>query len=314
MEETNQQNSALEPGQPRAVQPMEYMVLKYAQDKGSYILRADGNQKMGMSRVNLRDIVGHSFSGTYELKGRRFERVDDEGDVYADGDGEEEEEEPSTTAVAPSVISEADQAQFNTYSDSDINQYIAGVWASKASGEAKGVVKGDNSGYVDTNTAQKLSTADIAKLREKGLSGAEIIKSLMANSDTFGIKSDFAQAKYIKRKEKKYRKLFQLLPCNPQTICETATYKNRDKVMNLRYDMLAQILSHSGVHSGAHCLIFESMGGLITGAVAYRMQGAGRILTVYGAQQPHFEGARQYNLDAKAIEIIQVRFWRCYFF
>jgi hypothetical protein len=41
--------------------------------------------------------------------------------------------------------------------------------------------KGDNRGYVDTNTAQKLASSDIQKLRDSGASGADIIKSLIAN-------------------------------------------------------------------------------------------------------------------------------------
>jgi hypothetical protein len=281
----------------------EHVVMKYSQDKGSYILRADYGQKMGPTRVNLADLAGKPFTQTYELKGRRFELVHDVSNselVFEDDTNEDNEAKNSSEKDVEE--NEATVQHLNAMSNSEINQYMNELWSS---GDKK-PVKGDNSVYVDTNTAQKLSTADIANLRQQGLNGAEIVKSLMENSSTFGIKSDFAQAKYIKRKEKKYRKLYQVLPANPATICETYTYKNRDKVMNLRYDSLAQILSHSGIHSGAHVLVVESMSGLITGAVAYRMRGQGRILTVYAGQQPHYEIVRAYNLEAKDIDIIQV--------
>lgn len=287
---------------PRTIGAGQHVVMKYAQDKGSYILRADYAQKMGQTRVNLIDLVGKPFTETYELKGRRFELVHDVNNsemVFGEDGDEEEDDKDESPAVKPD--SEAAIQQFNAMSNAEINQYLNELFVKKP-------VKGDNSVYADTNTAQKLSTADIGKLREQGLNGAQIVKSLMENSSTFGIKSDFAQAKYIKRKEKKYRKLYQVLPSNPATICETYTHKNRDKVMNLRYDMLAQILSHSGVHSGAHVMVVESMSGLITGAVAYRMKGEGRILTVYAGQQPHYEIVRSYNLEPKDIEIIQVIF------
>lgn len=280
----------------------KHLVLKYAQDKGSYILRADYAQKMGQTRVNLADLAGRHFTETYELKGRYFEVVRDVNNSEMVFDEEDEEDEEERDEVEGKEELEATVQELNSMSNAEINQYMTNL----LTGNKGKPVKGDNSLYADTNTAQKLSTADIIKLREQGLNGAEIVKSLMENSATFGIKSNFAQAKYIKRKEKKYRKLYQVLPSNPATICETYTYKNRDKVMNLRYDMLAQILSHGGIHSGAHVLVVESMSGLLTGAIAYRMKGAGRILTVYAGQQPHYEIVRSYNLDPKDIDIIQV--------
>lgn len=289
------------PHGPPVISLGQHVVMKYTQDKGSYILRADLGQKMGQTRVNLEDLAGRPFTQIYEQRSRRFELVHDvnNSELVFDEEGDEESGKVNSKG---NVEDSTTTQQLNAMSNTEINQYLNDLLATS---DNRKPVKGDNSVYVDSNTAQKLSTADIIKLREEGLSGAEIVKSLMENSATFGIKSDFAQAKYIKRKEKKYRKLYQVLPANPATICETYTYKNRDKVMNLRYDSLAQILSHSGVHSGAHVMVVESMSGLITGAVAYRMRGQGRILTVYAGQQPHYEIVRAYNLEPKDIEIIQ---------
>ena len=58
------------------------------------------------------------------------------------------------------------------------------------------LIPGDNRGYADTNTAQKLADVDIKKLREEGYSGVDIIKSLISNSDTFNAKTSFAQEKW----------------------------------------------------------------------------------------------------------------------
>jgi tRNA (adenine-N(1)-)-methyltransferase non-catalytic subunit len=67
-----------------------------------------------------------------------------------------------------------------------------------------GVSVGDNRSYFDNNTAQKLKDTDIHNLRDSGASGSEIINSLIANSDTWTNKSEFAQEKWLKRKQKKY--------------------------------------------------------------------------------------------------------------
>jgi hypothetical protein len=263
------------------------LIVKSADDNNFYnILRAFGDQqKVGKWRVSFNNILGEPYNSFFELNGRKFNRISDiqnTADATAtDADQQEEEE------------------TFNNFSN---NKYVETIAEKNATAN---VIRGDNSGYVDSNTAQKLKDADILKLREDGLAGTEIIKTLIENSDTFAAKTDFAQEKWIKRKEKKYVKKYQILPCNPFTVCESSFRKNKDKVSNMRYDSFAQLLSFSGVHAGCHVLVVESMVGMVVGALAYRMRGEGRILTLYGSQQPHLEISRCYNLEPKDLAIIE---------
>ena len=81
--------------------------------------------------------------------------------------------------------------------------------------------------------------------------------------------------------------------------------KNKEKICSMRPDTLAQVMSQSGIYSGCKVLVFESLVGLIVGAAAYRLRGNGRILAIYGAQQPHLELVSALNLDDKSVEIIQ---------
>jgi tRNA (adenine-N(1)-)-methyltransferase non-catalytic subunit len=48
---------------------------------------------------------------------------------------------------------------------------------------------GDNSGFIDSNTSQKLTTEDIAQLKENGARGEDILKSLIENSETWSSKT-----------------------------------------------------------------------------------------------------------------------------
>lgn len=269
----------------KTVKDGDTLILKYAQDKGCYVLKADYNQKIGSTRVSLKDVVGSAYTDFYELNDRKLVRVIEANVDTAQESDNDEETKPATDAVK--------------VEENEIEGLTNDLMAKKP-------VKGDNSGYIDTNTAQKLTNVDLAQFRAQGVSGTEIIKSLTANSSTFDIKSDFAQEKYIKRKEKRYRRTFQLLPANPFTICEAEGVRHRDKVMNLRPDTLAQILGQSGVHAGTHIMVIESMSGMIVGACAYRMQGSGKIIAVYGGQQPHVDMTRHFNLDSAAVAIIQV--------
>lgn len=278
------------------------VVVKNADDKSSCIVKLNGDQKIGKSRVNMKDTVGLPYASYFELAGRKFQRIREIVEQADGGECEGNTEAPEALAAAASQGDAPTATNLHALSDAQLRSYVAEILQKNA--EVSGV-RGDNSFYVDTNTAQKLTDADILKLREEGLSGEEIIKILMKNSDTFAYKTDFAQAKWIKRKEKKYRKKYQVMRCTPATVCEASFSKNKEKICNLRVDSLAQILSQSGIHSGCQVMIIESTVGMVTGAVAYRMRGRGRILSVYGGQQPHLDMARYFNLSHDSIQIIE---------
>lgn len=167
------------------------------------------------------------------------------------------------------------------------------------------MMRGDNSTFVDTNTAQKLTATDIQKIRQDGGTGLDILRSLVANSETWGSKNEFAQAKYLKRKSKKYLKRFRAIKCCPRTMCEVYTAKNPDKILHIRWDVLAQVISQSGVHAGSKVLIFESMIGLLAGSIAYRMRGCGSILSVYATKEPTLNLLNDLNLNDDSLSVVQ---------
>lgn len=283
------------------------VVLRNADDKSSFILKVNGEQKIGKSRVNLKNVIDLPYATYFELNGRKFQKVENVVDLGdGEGEGESSTEAPAPTMNLPSASLVQQQPQaasnLNTLSDQEIQCYVTNILDKNASVDG---IRGDNSFYVDSNTAQKLSDADIIRLREQGLSGEEIIKTLIDNSDTFAYKTDFAQAKWIKRKERKYRKKYQIVRCTPATVCEASFSKNKEKICNMRFDTLAQVLSQAGISSGCRVLIVESTVGMVTGSVAYRMRGHGRILSVYGGQQPHLDMAKYFNLDRACTEIVE---------
>ena len=133
------------------------------------------------------EIAGKAYQSVYELNNRKFTFVpldSLETDDYHLNDSEN--------------LSNDDQ---NIESDITVHNDTKRVKLNE------NLLRGDNSFYVDTNTAQKLKDCDINELKNSGLTGGEIIKTLIENSETFKTKTDFAQEKWIKRKEKKYSKL-----------------------------------------------------------------------------------------------------------
>lgn len=156
----------------------------------------------------------------------------------------------------------------------------------------------DNRHLVDNNKSQSMKQEDLVKLRREGTDGLKIIQSLIENSSTFDSKTDFSKAKYIARKQMKYQQRCRMIRCSARAICELQYWKESRKIMNLRQDTLGQILSYANVTAGAQVLVFETVMCLITGALAQRMGGYGRILSVYTGQQPaYIDLLERFNLS-----------------
>lgn len=146
----------------------------------------------------------------------------------------------------------------------------------------------DNRHLSDTNTSQSLHHDEVIKLKEQGVHGSDIVDKLIQNSSTFHKKTDFSKAKYVLRKQKKWQPRCRMIRCTASTICEALYYKEPRRLMNLRDDTLGQILSYANISAGCQPLIFETCLGVVTGAVAERMGGYGKIMSVYTGQQPAY--------------------------
>ncbi len=279
----SQRNSELTCNSNKMICENDMVIVRSVDDKCSYVLKVSGEQKIGKSRVYLKELIGKPFGSIFELINRTLTLIESSDNLL---------EHEYNQEKGNNFETEVENEEYN----SDVGKRQIPH------------TRGDNSGYVDTNTAQKLKDSDISRLKESGFSGGQIIQTLIENSDTFASKTDFAQEKWIKRKERKYRRTYRVIKCNPFNLCEATFDKSRDKICNMRPDSLAQVLSQSGVHSGSRVLVLESMVGLVVGSVAYRMRGCGRILACYGGQQPHFDMVANFNLDSACTCIIQVTY------
>ena len=156
----------------------------------------------------------------------------------------------------------------------------------------------DNRHLTDANTAQNLTQSHLASLRDKGIDGSEIVAQIVQNSSTFSSKTSFSQAKYINRKQLKYQTRCRMVRCNASTITEAMFLKEPRKILNMREDSLAQILSNSNISAGSRVLVIDSVMGVVVGSLAQRMGGYGEILSLYSGQQPNcLDLLQRFNLS-----------------
>ncbi|KAL0023716.1 hypothetical protein WJX79_006690 [Trebouxia sp. C0005] len=157
----------------------------------------------------------------------------------------------------------------------------------------------DNSELLDIGAAsQQLSTDDIAALRASGKTGEEIVAALAEGSATFQGKTQFSQAKYKKKKQRKYTVNATIQRPTARSICEAYFGKSSPKINHLRVDSLAMLLSLANIGSHGKVLVLETCSGLVTGAVAERLGGFGHVCTTYlGDKCPPLEATRMLNFS-----------------
>ncbi|CDF37908.1 unnamed protein product [Chondrus crispus] len=151
----------------------------------------------------------------------------------------------------------------------------------------------------DTNENQKLEQSTILAMKEQGIEGEQLVRTVVENSLTFRGKTAFSQEKYIKRKRAKFDLKVRVLRPTALTLCETYFERSPEKTMHLRPDGLAILLGYAGVRSGCRALVYENCTGLVTAAVAERIDGVGKVINIFsGTTPPGTEVIRMLNLDS----------------
>eukprot|EP00057_Strongylocentrotus_purpuratus_P031072 XP_783506.2 PREDICTED: tRNA (adenine(58)-N(1))-methyltransferase non-catalytic subunit TRM6 [Strongylocentrotus purpuratus] len=163
----------------------------------------------------------------------------------------------------------------------------------------------DNRGIFDGDTTQKLDNDDIMNLREQGKSGQEIVDQLVENSSTFNERTVYSKAKYLKKKRNKYIVRFVVLrPCI-RLMCEMYFNKAPSKVIQIRIDTMAQLLSAANVQSGSKVMVLENCQGLLVAAIMERLGGNGTVVHFHTEDQPMNSSLQAFNFSQKSKEMLR---------
>ncbi len=97
--------------------------------------------------------------------------------------------------------------------------------------------------------SQKLGASEIEELKQSGRGGKEVIQALIDNSETFKNKTEFSQAKWLKRKTAKHVPTFRAVRCTSLSLCRAYLSKEPHRVCHMREDSLARLLTLSNVQA-----------------------------------------------------------------
>ncbi|CAD5119877.1 DgyrCDS8462 [Dimorphilus gyrociliatus] len=147
----------------------------------------------------------------------------------------------------------------------------------------------DNRNLRDSKLNQKLSREDIHSLKDEGCTGEEIIEKLIEHSSTFNEKTEYSQ--------EKHNPIFTILkPCT-RLIAEMYWNTGPQRLCNLRFDTLSQILAYGNVCANRKLLVVDSGVGLVSAAILERMQGKGSVIQLHDSSCPVKAATECYNFS-----------------
>ncbi|CAH1262473.1 TRMT6 [Branchiostoma lanceolatum] len=156
----------------------------------------------------------------------------------------------------------------------------------------------NNEKIQDDNRSQKLTKEDLKEMAKQGAKGEEIIEQLVQNNANFKEKTSFSQAKYLRKKGKKYLNYITILRPTLRLLCNMYMAKSPSKICHLRVDTLSQMLTVGNIHAHSKVIVVDSCQGLVLGAVMERMAGLGTLVQVYHGDFPFRHVYDAFNFPA----------------
>ena len=98
-----------------------------------------------------------------------------------------------------------------------------------------------------TTAAQRLDVQQIKRLKAESASGDSVVIAIAQGSRTFASKSSFAQVKYLRKKARKHMQFVSALRPTALALSDMYAAKAPEKLLCLRRDSLALLLSLGGL-------------------------------------------------------------------
>ena len=115
---------------------------------------------------------------------------------------------------------------------------------------------------MDDGSAQRLDVQQIKRLKAESASGDSVVIAIAQGSRTFATKSSFAQVKYLRKKARKHVQFVSALRPTALALSDMYGAKAPEKLLSLRRDSLALLLSLGGLQPAARALVLEGSLGL----------------------------------------------------
>ena len=151
------------------IQQGDAVIVRMHDDKSTCIIKVQGDAKICRSKVSTKGLVGVPYGTVFQIAGRQLVQVKDEKELDI--------LDAPTEYFAASSSSSSSSGSSSSSSSSSNGMENGG----NGGEDITTVIAGDNRGYADTNTAQKLTPDEIKQMRQSGATPKAIIQQLIAH-------------------------------------------------------------------------------------------------------------------------------------
>eukprot|EP00916_Digyalum_oweni_P001887 GHVL01003647.1.p1 GENE.GHVL01003647.1~~GHVL01003647.1.p1 ORF type:complete len:337 (-),score=35.14 GHVL01003647.1:700-1710(-) len=213
--------------------------------------------RIGKVELPVSSVVGIPWNSAIELTGKKRWEISNQSNTPLD-------HFISETSVAGDNFENCEQ---NGPDDANVDQ-------KRDSDELANTTQEINNRFLnDDNSAQALSSEDIAQMKREGITGSSLIAELASNSRTFKRKTIFSQKKWLAKKQKKHLVKIVCKPATIMNICETYFNKSQATSCGLRFDYLSLMINLGDVRCSKCVATLDLSNGLLNGAVLQQLAG-----------------------------------------
>eukprot|EP01147_Barroeca_monosierra_P004792 gene4792-6860_t len=162
----------------------------------------------------------------------------------------------------------------------------------------------DNRDLQDDTMHQRLSSTQIYAMKKDGTKREEVIKHIVASSDTYKKKTEFSQAKYLERKKRQHLTDIRFLKPTLRTLWRVYNQKAPVKICYIREDTLAMLFLRANLQVGGRYLMLETCNGLIAAGIIQRIGGHGSLVQLHTGNQPPQAGVEVLDLSPEARKVV----------
>ena len=138
---------------------------------------------------------------------------------------------------------------------------------------------------------------EIMSMKAGGVDADEMIKTIVSKNAAFKDRTDYSKTKYIKKKLKRHKLIFQVLKPNSRLISRAIFNMDSKKLLNLSPLDVANILYKCGLFPHCRVIVCDGTGGLIVSVMLEKLLDNITIIEFFTAEHPKRDGNTFFSFD-----------------
>ncbi len=149
----------------------------------------------------------------------------------------------------------------------------------------------------DVVTSSPVTKTEVMSMKSEGVDSDQLIKSIVSKNAAFKDRTDYSKTKYIKKKLKRHKLIFQVLKPNARLISRAIFNQDNRKILNLSPMDVANVIYKCNLLPNSKIIICDGTGGLLISIILEKMIQNVTILEFFTSEYPKRDGSTFFSFD-----------------